>query len=642
MKILLVEDDDLVVSALTKNLSAQNYIVDAVKDGETGWTYGSTFEYDLMMLDVMLPKLDGISLCRRFRAEGYTTPILLLTAQDTSSAKVQGLDAGADDYVVKPFDRAELIARIRALLRRGSSNPFPVLTWGDLFLNPSTCEVTYNGQSLNLTTKEYELLELLLRNSQHVFSSDEILDRLWSSEEFPSEATVRSHIRRLRHKLVTAGAPNDFIATVHGRGYYLKAPAEAPLPLPPGEDGDAFSAGPSIDLSDRPDSQQQYVAFLNETWITAQPKSLHQLAILSQTVKDLKADRLNLQHQAQAQQVAHKLAGGLGIFGLMKAMHLARQLEHWLGSGKPLQPHHAMLLETLITSLQQEIHSTTSIQVPQLPAGRSPLLLLVSSDSNFAQPLVTAAASRGIRTATATTAEAGEAWLSSETAPNAVNKVPDVILFHLLSVPSLASGAGSKATTQAVNYLALLQTFATRHPNLPILVMGDHSDLNDRLEVVRRGGKLFLEQSIVPEQVIAAVVQSLDSSSEVPTKVMIVDDDPDWLRTLPTLLKPWGFKVTTLADPQQFWTVLQAVTPDVLVLDVNMPQIDGFALCQVLRSDPHWQRLPVLFLSVLTDSKTQNQAFAVGADDYLCKPIMGVDLANRILNRLQRMRTVAG
>jgi DNA-binding response OmpR family regulator/HPt (histidine-containing phosphotransfer) domain-containing protein len=640
MKILLVEDDDLVVSTLTKNLSAHNYVVDAVKDGETGWTYGSTFEYDLMLLDVMLPKLDGISLCRRFRAEGYTTPILLLTAQDTSSAKVQGLDAGADDYVVKPFDRAELIARIRALLRRGSSNPFPVLTWGDLFLNPSTCEVTYNGQSLNLTTKEYELLELLLRNSQHVFSSDEILDRLWSSEEFPSEATVRSHIRRLRHKLVTAGAPNDFIATVHGRGYYLKAPAEAPSPSPSRDSSDSFSPGTEIELSDRSDSQAQYLAFLNEIWITTQPKSLHQLAVLSATVKDLKADRLNRQHQIQAQQIAHKLAGNLGIFGLMKAMHLARQLEHWLGSQKPLQPHHATLLETLTTSLQQEIRSTTSIQIPQLPAGRSPLLLIVSSDPNFAQLLVTAAASRGIRTTIATTVEAGEVWLSSD-APNSANKVPDAVLFHFISVPSLSSSASSKATTQSVNYLSLLQTFATRHPNLPILVVGDHSDLNDRLEVVRRGGKLFLEQSIVPEQVIAAVVQSLDNSSEAPIKVMIVDDDLDWLRTLPTLLKPWGFKVTTLADPQQFWTVLQAVTPDMLVLDVNMPQIDGFALCQVLRSDPHWRRLPVLFLSVLTDSKTQNQAFAVGADDYLCKPIMGTDLANRILNRLQRMRTLA-
>ena len=119
---------------------------------------------------------------------------------------------------------------------------------------------------------------------------------------------------------------------------------------------------------------------------------------------------------------------------------------------------------------------------------------------------------------------------------------------------------------------------------------------------------------------------------------MIVDDDVDCLRSLPKLLKPWGFKVTTLADTQEFWTVLQSVLPDVLVLDINMPDINGFELCQSLRSNLDWQRLPILFLSVMTDVNTQNLAFSVGADDYLCKPIVGIDLASRIHNRLQRVK----
>lgn len=224
MKILVVEDDEVLVAVLTKSLTAHHYVVDVVKDGEMGWIYGSTFEYDLIVLDIVLPKIDGLCLCQRLRTEGYTTPILLLTSQNASTAKVIGLDAGADDYVVKPFDVAELIARIRALLRRSQTSSLPLLVWGELLLNPSTCEVSYDGQALTLTNKEYELLELLLRDSQHLLSADEILDRLWSSDEFPSEATVRSHIRRLRHKLVAVGAPSDFIATVHGRGYYLKAP----------------------------------------------------------------------------------------------------------------------------------------------------------------------------------------------------------------------------------------------------------------------------------------------------------------------------------------------------------------------------------------------------------------------------------
>ncbi|MFN9649658.1 MAG: response regulator transcription factor, partial [Pseudanabaena sp.] len=218
MKILLVEDDEVLIAVLTKALTEHRYIVDVVKDGEMAWSYGSTFDYDLIILDIGLPKLDGITLCQRFRAENYSMPILLLTAQSDSTSKVSGLDAGADDYVVKPFDIAELIARIRALLRRSNAISLPIIVWGDLLLNPSTCEVSYNNLPLTLTNKEYELLEILLRDSHHLLSVEEILDRLWSSDEFPSEATVRSLIRGLRRKLVAAGAPSDFIATVHGRG----------------------------------------------------------------------------------------------------------------------------------------------------------------------------------------------------------------------------------------------------------------------------------------------------------------------------------------------------------------------------------------------------------------------------------------
>jgi DNA-binding response OmpR family regulator len=127
--------------------------------------------------------------------------------------------------------------------------------------------------------------------------------------------------------------------------------------------------------------------------------------------------------------------------------------------------------------------------------------------------------------------------------------------------------------------------------------------------------------------------------SKIETKVMIVDDDIDCLRSLHQILKPWGFKVTTLAEPQEFWAVLQAISPDVLILDINMPDINGLELCQSLRSNLHWRHLPVLFLSVMADANTQNLAFNVGADDYLCKPIVGIDLVNRIHNRLERLST---
>ena len=208
MRVLLVEDDDALVALLTQQLTAQNYVVDRVADGETGWAYSSTFDYDLVILDWMLPQLDGIQLCQRLRTEGFSVPILLLTARDKQTEKIKGLEAGADDYVVKPFDLAELMVRIRVLLRRTLTDSAPLLSWGDLCLDSVSCQVTYYGQPVSLTAKEYSLLELFLRHSYQVFSATTLLDRIWSSEEFPSEATVRSHIRGLRRKLKATGAPD--------------------------------------------------------------------------------------------------------------------------------------------------------------------------------------------------------------------------------------------------------------------------------------------------------------------------------------------------------------------------------------------------------------------------------------------------
>lgn len=222
MRILLVEDDERIADALAEDLTDQHYVVEIIGDGEMAWECIESFTYDLVLLDVMLPKMDGIALCRKLRSAGYTTPVLMLTARDTVSDRVLGLDAGADDYLVKPFHLQELSARIRALLRRGDSMLPPVLEWQGIQLDPNLCEVTYNGELLPLSPKEYSLLELFLRNERRVFSRSQIIDQLWSFESTPGEATVKAHIRGLRQKLKSAGAPVDLIETVYGLGYRLK------------------------------------------------------------------------------------------------------------------------------------------------------------------------------------------------------------------------------------------------------------------------------------------------------------------------------------------------------------------------------------------------------------------------------------
>lgn len=221
MKILLVEDDDRIAQALEEALTDQHYAVDIAADGQEGWNFAETFTYDLILLDIMLPKIDGITLCQSLRRQGLKTPVLMLTARDTSNDKVIGLDAGADDYVVKPFDLPELSARIRALLRRGSTTLPPVLEWENLRLNPNTCEVTYRDNLLNITPKEYSLLELFLRTGGRVLTRSAILDHIWAFEDSPGEETVKVHLRGLRQKLKAAGAPANFIKTIYGMGYRL-------------------------------------------------------------------------------------------------------------------------------------------------------------------------------------------------------------------------------------------------------------------------------------------------------------------------------------------------------------------------------------------------------------------------------------
>ncbi|MGF1486016.1 MAG: response regulator transcription factor [Prochloraceae cyanobacterium] len=222
MKLLLVEDDLSIAEMLTEALIDNHYVVELAHDGQTAIDLVKAFSYDLLLLDVMLPQMDGISVCRKLRANGYLMPILMLTAKDTTKDRVTGLDAGADDYVTKPYNLQELLARIRALLRRGQSSIAPIMEWGDLTLDPSSCEVTYQKKPLTLTPKEYRLMELFLRHGSRVLSRSTIVENLWSYEETPQEDAVKAHIKRLRQKLKNAGASSDLIETVYGLGYRLK------------------------------------------------------------------------------------------------------------------------------------------------------------------------------------------------------------------------------------------------------------------------------------------------------------------------------------------------------------------------------------------------------------------------------------
>lgn len=224
MRILLVEDDDRIGRPLAEDLRHQNHVVDLAKDGVEGWECAELRLYDLILLDLMLPRLDGIALCKRLRAVGSRALVLMLTARDTTTDKVIGLDAGADDYLVKPFELEELAARIRALSRRSSETQPTVLSHGELQLDPGTSRVTYSGKVLSLTPKEYMILECFLRHPTQVFTRSALLDKLWKFDQLAGEETIKTHIANLRRKLKAVGGREDLIMTIYGIGYCLENP----------------------------------------------------------------------------------------------------------------------------------------------------------------------------------------------------------------------------------------------------------------------------------------------------------------------------------------------------------------------------------------------------------------------------------
>jgi DNA-binding response OmpR family regulator len=226
MRILLVEDDPGVRRFVVKGLREQAYAVDTATDGTDALYQADVNEYDLIILDVMIPEPDGFEVCRRLRQSGRRTPILMLTARDAVEDRVSGLDRGADDYLTKPFEFRELLARLRALLRRSAELRPLKLAVSDLVLDTATQSAARGGHSISLTHKEYALLEYLVRNSGRVVSRAEIAEHVWDESFDPFSNLIEVYINRLRRKIDRDGAA-PLLETRRGAGYILKAEGEA-------------------------------------------------------------------------------------------------------------------------------------------------------------------------------------------------------------------------------------------------------------------------------------------------------------------------------------------------------------------------------------------------------------------------------
>lgn len=223
-KILLVEDDQSVAKTIIEWLLIDKYLVEHEPSGDSGYDMLRAYQYDLVILDINLPRMSGIEICREYRNKGGTTPILMLTGRDTIDEKETGLDAGADDYLTKPFHLKELSARVRALLRRPAGLHSEILTCGSLSLDARNHTVTRGGAILHLPRMEFALLEFFMRHPDQVFNPTVLLDRVWTADSDKSPETIRTTIKKLRQKIDEPGC-DSILKNVHGVGYKLEPPS---------------------------------------------------------------------------------------------------------------------------------------------------------------------------------------------------------------------------------------------------------------------------------------------------------------------------------------------------------------------------------------------------------------------------------
>jgi DNA-binding response OmpR family regulator len=765
MRILLVDDDEALMESLAELLIQQRYAVDIAVDGKCAQTYVDMFNYDLIVLDLMLPDGDGIQFCHQFRQAGYANPLMILTAKESTLQKVKALDAGADDYVVKPFDFDELCARIRALLRREHQGLPPVLKWGALRLDPSNCGITYQQQPIHLTPKEFSMLELFLRHPQRIYSLSSIIDDLWSFEDPPGEDAIRTHIKGLRRKLAVAGAPKDLIKTVYGLGYRLREqPPDADFEVDlevdfdvnlvgdhevgidigrdrtptdteshsQGAIADTLTAASAANLSERAESDpaQNHAntpAPWSKSWHAPTAESLassrtpptwpayslrgqrplseqhlpgrialackhylrtasQQVAILEKAAMALMEGTMDAKLYQLSQMNAHKLAGSLGSFGMPNGSKIARQIETQLraralfaesslrspdiqtgshstshstshlndqlisdetrpedleddpaitesSQGMMLSPAEiSQLVQQLRQYLNEMTVQSVTLAVSASMRASTPRLLIISEDSVLSQRLIQAAHLAHLQADAVSTPQQAEAFLHPASVLTA--KIPDLVLLDLADIQPFS---------------ALIKRFKQDYA-LPVILLENQLTLAARLSWVEEGVEMISDRNTSAAQIIESAMGVLKAGTSQ-VQVAIADDDSQMLTLLKVGLEPWGFAVHTFDSALALWqwltdTKLFAASPvgaseeppkaDILVLDIEMPEMNGIELCRVLRADARFRSLPILFLTIHQEDDLRIQAFQSGADDFIDKAVAPVELATRLRNQLAR------
>lgn len=357
---------------------------------------------------------------------------------------------------------------------------------------------------------------------------------------------------------------------------------------------------------------------LSALWERYKPDMLARVDALDTAAIEAVSDALTPATRRAAEREAHKLAGAAGTFGFPQASNEAREAEQLLAGDSLLEPKEVRRLADLACSIRERLVQNPAAPLAA-PASRGESVLLVDADPASAESFVMEAEGRSLTVTRAGTAGEAKERIAQQL-PNA-------------AVIALGDGGNGDLAEQ----LALVAELSSRVPPIPVLVLG-HAGLGARVQANRMGARVYVERPVSAPKMIDLLSDLLQQSRPARTRILAVDDDPQVLATVRALLDPDRFEMIGLSDPLNFWRTLQAAAPDFLILDVDMPYIDGIELCRVTRSDPQWAGVPILFLTARVDASTIHRVFGAGADDYVSKPIIGPELETRIANRVERAR----
>ncbi|EDX85057.1 GGDEF domain protein [Synechococcus sp. PCC 7335] len=588
-----------------------HYQVDIASDEVSVLGLARRSNYDLVLLGLSLSELKSIDFCRRLRSQSRDILILLLSVEEAVAKKIIGVKGGADSYLTKPLDLDQLLIKVRSLLHHKQPHTSPLLAWSNVRLDSVSYAASMSAKTTNTLERNLGVAPKPLDSKgSHTQSLD------------PLSATWNQHCLKYLELAVSLNEVIPFL-----------------------------QAQDSTHLAKR-----------------------HKAVDTKATDNDTKKNAVLRRSQA----AAHTLKGTLGSFGLNQASQIASQIEIYLSMTSSLTTRQIEQLERLIDSLEHSLvrfepdasisnssfdssslESSTSafadnltpatfVTYPRLESNNasvtksatgtvldalySPTLghqsghqssvvydwLIIDSDQHMTESLLHQASISGLYPQVAHSLTEARRRLAQQ--------LPNVVTFDPSCAPSWGEG------------IAFLAELTSEYPSLPILVISEQDSLTARVNVVRSGGCTFLHKPMDVAQILETVAYTVTKRASTDVRIVALDDNPETLLHLQSLLGPWGFQLTLLSEPTQLWQALEKTLPDLLILDLEMPQFNGLELCQVIRSDPRTAQIPILFLSAHTAPEIVREVFEAGADDYISKPVVDHELIGRILNRLERQR----